>query len=198
MIVVDLEASGVDPEKHSILSIGAVDFENPSDTFSGECQMWNGAHVDPEALVVNGFTEEQARDKSKKSEGDLVAEFLEWIGKKDERTVAGQNPHFDTGFLRSAARRAKINFNLAYREIDLHSIVYFHMKSRGLTPPVINNHSALGSDTIMQYLGMPTEPKPHIALNGAIWETEAFSRLFNNKSLLPQFKQFPVPWVNSK
>jgi DNA polymerase III epsilon subunit-like protein len=29
MIVIDLEMSGIYPEKHSILSIGAVDFSSP-------------------------------------------------------------------------------------------------------------------------------------------------------------------------
>ena len=33
MIIVDVETTGIDPEKHSIVSIGAVDFSNPSNEF---------------------------------------------------------------------------------------------------------------------------------------------------------------------
>ena len=37
MIVIDLETSGIDPMEHSILSLGAVDFDNPEYFFYGEC-----------------------------------------------------------------------------------------------------------------------------------------------------------------
>ena len=33
MIVVDMESSGVEPHKYSLLSVGAVDFTNPDNTF---------------------------------------------------------------------------------------------------------------------------------------------------------------------
>jgi len=39
MIVADIEATGLDPRKHSILSIGAVDFEHPERQFYGECRI---------------------------------------------------------------------------------------------------------------------------------------------------------------
>ena len=57
MIVVDVETSGLDDEKNSLLSIGAVDFYNPKNQFYGECRVREGAEVNPEALEVNGFTE---------------------------------------------------------------------------------------------------------------------------------------------
>ena len=43
MIVVDVETSGMDAYKHSLLSIGAVDFENPVERFYEECRIWDGA-----------------------------------------------------------------------------------------------------------------------------------------------------------
>jgi DNA polymerase III epsilon subunit-like protein len=57
MIVVDVEASGTNYEKHSIVSLGAVDFDNPENRFYGECHIWDGAHIMEEALEVCGFTE---------------------------------------------------------------------------------------------------------------------------------------------
>ena len=62
MLVVDVEASGTEAAKHSIVSIGALDFSNPSIRFYGECRIWEGAHVMPEALMVNGFSEEQIKE----------------------------------------------------------------------------------------------------------------------------------------
>ena len=52
MIVVDLETTGVDPRKHSILSIGAVDFNNQENYFYGECRIREGALIDNYALAV--------------------------------------------------------------------------------------------------------------------------------------------------
>ena len=65
MIIVDVESSGVDPVKHSLLSIGAIDFLNPKNQFYGECRVWDGAHIMDEALAVNGFTKEQITNKKK-------------------------------------------------------------------------------------------------------------------------------------
>ena len=39
-----------------------VDFDNPNERFYEECRIWDGAHIEPAAFVVNGFTEEQIRD----------------------------------------------------------------------------------------------------------------------------------------
>ena len=74
MIVIDIEMSGVNPEKHSILSIGAIDFENPDYQFYGECRAFEGAHFMDEALAVNGFTKEQALDPKKQTEAEHPAQ----------------------------------------------------------------------------------------------------------------------------
>jgi DNA polymerase III epsilon subunit-like protein len=196
MIVVDVETTGTEPDKHSVLSIGAVDFGNPDAQFYGECRIWDGAHVDPVALTINGMTEAQVRDPNKKTEGEIIKDFFTWVEDREEFTVAGQNPLFDLGFIKAGAYRNHINYTLAHRSIDQHSLVYFHMIRRGLTPPVHNKHSGLDSDTIMAYVGIPAEPKPHIALNGAKWEAEVFSRLLHEKPLFTEFKGYKIPWIS--
>src|SRR3989338_5668689 len=100
MIVVDLETSGLDPEKHGILSIGAVEFENPANTFYGECRLREGAIIDDEATKIHGFSEEQMRN-CKKSAKQLCEEFNLWSKRSEERTLAGQNlVSLDVPFLR--------------------------------------------------------------------------------------------------
>src|SRR3989344_2311466 len=167
MIVLDIEASGTDPYKHSMVSVGAVDFTNPSKQFYAECRIWDGAHIMEEALEVNGFTETEIKDPAKKSEGEVAAEFFEWIKDSPDHTTAGQNPSFDRDFLRLAAERFHLNYPLAHRTIDLHSICYAHMIRRGITPLLENRRSALNSVKILNYVGIPEEPHPHIALMGA-------------------------------
>lgn len=194
MIIVDVESSGVDPIKHSLLSIGAVDFLNPNNQFYGECRIWNGAHIMDEALAVNGFTREQALDEKKQSEESLVKSFLSWADKAEDHTIGGQNPSFDRDFIRRAAERCHINWPLAYRTIDLHTACYFHMVKREVEPPLAHKRTDLSSDKIMKYVGIPVEPHPHNALNGAKVAAEALSRLLYGKSLIEEFKAYPLAW----
>src|ERR1700690_4306436 len=103
MLVVDVEASGLDYEKCSILSVGALDLSNPLTQLYEECRAWSGAHVEDGALAVNGFTREQALDPTKQSEADLIHKFKDFAMGLNERTFAGQNVSFDRDFLRVAA-----------------------------------------------------------------------------------------------
>ncbi len=196
MLIVDVETSGLHPEKCSILSIGALDLENPTRRFYGECRIWDGAHISEESLTINGFTEEQAKDVSKKSEAELVTEFLEWSQHLSNRTITGQNPSFDRDFLQSAAERAKLSWDLAHRTIDTHTLAYMHIVKRGEKAPVDTQHrrSNLDLDAILNYCGIPSEPMPHNALTGALSHAEVTSRLLYDKKLLPEFEQFDIPW----
>lgn len=194
MIIVDVESSGVEPTKHSVLSIGAIDFSNPKNQFYGECRIWDGAHIMDEALAVNGFTKEQIMNEKKQTEESLVKSFLAWTENVSEHTIAGQNPSFDRDAIHKASERYHLNWPLAYRTIDLHTACYFHMIKKGVLPPVANKRTDLNSDKIMKYVGIPVEPHPHNALNGAKVATEALSRLFYNKSLIEEFKDYPIPW----
>lgn len=195
MIILDIETTGLSPDKNSIASIGAVDFANPNIQFMEECQMWNGAEVDDAALVVTGDTLESLTAPHKKTEAEVITNFLNWLEGRDDMVIAGQNVFFDTSFLRGAAKRAGVLCNISVRIVDLHSITYAHMIRRGITPPIFNRKTALGSDKIMEYVGIGAEPKPHIAINGALYEAEAFSRLMYDKTLLAQFEGSPIPWV---
>lgn len=196
MIILDIETSGTNPWKHSILSIGAVDFLDLKRTFSRECQIRPGAHISEEGLAVNGFSREEIADPRKETEEKIVADFFAWAMESRDHTIAGQNPSFDVSFLQAAAENYGLNFPLAHRTIDLHSVCAMHMIKRGLPFPIEHNRSNLNSDSIMEYVGLPAEPKPHIAFNGAKWEAEAFSRLFYNKPLFEEFKEYKIPWIS--
>ena len=197
MLILDIEASGTNYEKHSIVSIGAVDFDNPEWHFYRECRIWNGAHVMDEALVVNGFTLEQINDPTKMSESELVLEFLEWTEQLSDRTLAGQNVSFDRDMLRAAVGRAGHNWVLAYRTLDTHTMCWMHMVKRGIEPPIDPQHkrSALDLDAILNYCGIPEEPQPHNALTGALSHGEVISRLLHDRKLLPEFSQHEIPWL---
>jgi len=199
MLIVDTECSGLVPERHSLLSIGALDFRNPDNRFYGECRVWEGAEIMDEALAVNGFTHAQATDQDKQSEAELITAFLAWSQDLPERTLTGQNVPYDRSMLRAAAQRASLNWNLAYRTVDVHSLAWMHIvKSSGI-PPVDEEHrrSKLNSPVILQYCGLPKEADPHNAMTGALWHAEVASRLLYDKKLLPEFEQYEIPWLGS-
>lgn len=193
MIVVDVETTGLSSEKNSIVSIGAVDFVNPENQFYEECRVWDGAEIDDFALKVNGFTEEQVKDMDKKSLKDLISEFLVWTEKFTDKTIAGENPSFDTGFLEDSAKRYDLNWPFGYRIVDLHTLSYSHYLSRLLQPPTKKNKSDLSLNKTLVYVGLPEEPNPHNALTGAKMEAEAFSRIIYGKNLLKEFEKYEMP-----
>lgn len=198
MIVLDIEASGVNYEKNSIVSIGALDLDNPEHQLYEECRIWDGAHIEDGALEVNGFTREQLLDPSKQTEADVVHKFIAFADGVAERTFAGQNVSFDRDFLKAAAVRAgHTNWPFAHRTIDTHTLCFMHMTKRGLTPPTdpVKKHSALNLDAVLNYCGIPDEPEPHNALTGAKSHAEVISRLLYDKKLLPEFEQFEIPWL---
>ena len=195
MLVVDVEASGTEPKKHSIVSVGALDLANPTNRFYEECRVWDGAHIMDEALEVNGFTKDEITDAKKQSEADLIHAFLHWSEGLEERTLAGQNVSFDRDFLKAAAERAgHTDWQFAYRTIDTHTLCYMHMVTHGTRPPVAHRRSALDLDAVLNYVGIPAEPTPHNALTGAMSHAEVISRLLYDKPLLPEFSQYALPW----
>lgn len=196
MIVLDIEASGTDPAKHAVVSIGALDFDNPNNQFYDECRVWDGAHIDPEALEVNGFSRAEVTDEKKKTEAEAVRAFIAWAGDVRDWTILGQNPSFDRDFVRAACVRAHLDFPFPYRTLDTHTLCFMHMLGRGIQPPfdALKHRTALNLDIILNYCGIPEEPSPHNALTGALSHAEVASRLLFGRPLLPEFEVYPIPW----
>jgi DNA polymerase III epsilon subunit-like protein len=199
MLVLDCEMTGLEPEKHSIVSVGAIDFDHPERQLYEECHAWDGAKIEDEALAVNGFTREQVTDANKQSEGDLVHKVIAFAADMPDTTIAGQNVFTDLYFLKAAAQRAgHTAWPFAHRIIDIHSLCWEHMIKRGLTPPLDpeKRHSALNLDAVLNYCGIPDEPEPHNALTGAKCNAEVISRLLYDKKLLSEFQQYEIPWLS--
>src|SRR5690606_11649754 len=170
MIVIDVEATGVDPKHHSIISIGAIEFENPSNEFYGECSIWEGAEIMEEALAVNGFTRQDITDPTKQSLEILMRAFTEWCKKIPEHTLAGHNlGDIDLQFLKDSAHRSHINFYFSYRHIDTHSLTYMHLVKRGIKPPIKNGRTDINAEFVQKYVGITEVGKPHNALTDARW-----------------------------
>ena len=199
MIVLDVETTGLDASKYSILSLGALDLNEPTNQFYEECRAWDGAAVSDEALAVNGFTREDAADASRKTEAELIKAFCAWATDKPaNRTLASQNIAFDRAFVESACVRAGIEFPFAHRTIDTHTLVWLHMTRRGIAPPERNQHSGISLTYALEYVGLPEEPKPHNGLTGAYCHAEIIARIAYNKKLLDDFSHYDIPWIQNE
>jgi len=194
MIVLDIETTGLDPELHGIVSIGAIDMRNPDESFYEECRIREGEKIDDNALEVNGFTLDECRDRNKQSTRDLIQHFEEWMETRSIKMIGGlQVAAFDVPFFNKKAIQVGLRTRLHRRSIDLHSIAYAKMQELGKVVPMTDGWSVMDTDFIHPFCGLPKEPKPHNALNGAKWEAESIYRLMNGRDLLKEFSRHPVP-----
>ena len=194
MIVLDIETSGLDAEQHGLLSIGAIDFLHPSDSFYGECHVREGEKIDPQALEINGFTYDEAKDKTRQSTRDLLIAFNEWLESRSIKMIGGLHiAAFDVPFLNKKALQCGVRMRLHKRSIDLHSIAYAKMQELRKVVPLTDGWSVMDTDFIHPFCGLPKQPTPQNALNGAKWEAESLSRLISGKGLLKSFSRYPVP-----
>lgn len=195
MLVVDIETTSTNPYKGGIIEIGAIDFDDSSRTFHSYIQVPQSADISPGALEVNGALMEEIFDPNRPYEGDVIREFLFWLrASKGDLTIAGINPTFDRDFLDKAFQRHEYFSPLTYRVVDLHSMVYEAYRRHGWTIPRNDQGaSTLSSDWIMAYCGLPPEPKPHRAMTGAWYETEALHRIFYGEYRYPEFASYLVP-----
>lgn len=193
MIMVDVETSGLDPSRHAILSIGAVDFEHPDHQFYAECRIGPETAVDEAALQCNGFTLEDISNPSKPDLFSICRGFEEWCDQVRDRTLGGHNPHFDAGMLHAAFTRAGLEWPFRYRYVDSHSITYGWFLALGKQLPLKNGVSHIDCDTMLRFVGLFEEPLPHYALTGAKMEAEALYRMWLGKIMFDEYSEYPVP-----
>lgn len=199
MIVLDIETSWADPYSNSIVSIWAIELENPSNLFYEECRIFEWALIQDEALMVNWFSKEEITDVSKKSVNELLLSFMKWCDRIDDRTIWWHNVgYFDLRFLEENSNKCWLKnsfwlINWNYRTIDLHTVAYAYLTKNKLQIPFKNNLSSLNLDFILSLVWLPSEPRPHNALNWAKYEAEAFSRFLYGKKLFEEFKKYDLP-----
>ena len=52
MLIIDIETSGTDVRTHGLVSIGAIEFENPTNTFYGECYLPKNKKIDKVQIAL--------------------------------------------------------------------------------------------------------------------------------------------------
>ena len=192
MIVLDIETSGLHPEKHGIWQIGALDLFNPGNTFLQEGRIDDEDEVSEGALKVTGKTETELRDLIKQAQKNLIGNFLGWTDFKIKNCIC-QNPQFDLGFINYKARKYGLKLPLHHRAFDLHSIAaikYYEVNGCYL---IEVNHSDMGLSNILKFCGMLDNRKVHNALEDAKLTAECYSRIIYKAPLFSEFSEFKIP-----
>jgi DNA polymerase III epsilon subunit-like protein len=165
----DIETTGLIPGKHGIISIAAANLIN-DDIFYEELQLEDGVEFDEIALKVNGSNKEEllARKGNPKflTLKEALIKFSKYISEKKQFVIIGKNPKFDYDFLSGAWKRLLPGEKcpLTYRVINWADFALPLVLLDGKTIP----ENGLSSDELSAFLGVEKEPKPHIAINGAL------------------------------
>jgi len=192
MIIVDIECSGIPPEKCGVFEIGAIDDEDPKQIFFEDCRIDEDDETEQGALKVTGKTEEQLRDSNKQSQEELLKKFFKWVEGRENKTIVCQN-FFDTMFLSQRARKYGLEVPFGWRSLDLHTIASIKYKEIKGEFIIRQGHSAMGLSDTLKFVGMKDERGAHNALEDAKLEAEVFSRLVYGKNLIEEFNKFEIP-----
>lgn len=184
--VIDCETSGLSPDRHALLSIGAI--TTSRDTFYRECLFDETREIDPAAMAVNGISL-GLYNKDDVFPEQAITQLLDWLEVRavaeglsaDTRWIfGGKNPQFDYGFLCATCANfpdllLRLRARISRRAVDLHSLAY----AWALSHEIDFGHPDFSTDMIYGQLGFQPEPKPHNALNGARLAMQQFDRILH-------------------
>ncbi|NOX88529.1 MAG: DEAD/DEAH box helicase [Calditrichaeota bacterium] len=104
-VVVDLETTGLDPEKDRIIEIGAIKFVEGKEAEVYEQLVNPGIPIPNFIITLTGIKEQDVRDKP--SIEEVFPHFLQFLG---DAAIVGQQVNFDASFIEYQFRRAKNDF----------------------------------------------------------------------------------------
>lgn len=105
-IAVDLETTGLSPEKDFIIEIGALKYENgvAKERFSSLVKP--PVPISSQIYEITGINDEMVEDAL--PVGEVMKQFLDFVG--DEEVLLGHNLRFDYSFLKTNAKRMGVSF----------------------------------------------------------------------------------------
>lgn len=156
--ITDLETTGDVFGVHEILEIGLV-LVNPKtldiiDTLNVKIKPEHIENAVSAALERNGYKKENWNGAVTLKEG-----IEQYASKTHSAVFYAYNASFDWGFMSEAFKQTSVKNMMDYHRIDLMSMVYLKYKDQ---------LKSLSLNSISELVGIPKEPMPHSALNGAM------------------------------
>jgi DNA polymerase III epsilon subunit-like protein len=181
LLVLDTETSGTDPQVHSLLTIGALVWDDG--TFGDEIELRvveREMVIDAEAMAINRINIDLHRRGG--IEPRLAATELSSFVRRhffgphgpDPAVLCGHNIAFDIGFLKRLFNLAEIRYDLyfSHRALDTASVLRFLALARRIPPDLVSSSKAFAHFGI-QF----SHDTRHTALGDARATAELLNRL---------------------
>ncbi len=164
----DVETTGLDEIKHEILEIGLVLVDQQTgeviDTLNLKVKPEHIETADETALKVNGY------DAGDWQDAIPIIEAMALYGEKAKDAIfCSHNVTFDWSFIAVAFKKASLKSPLDYHRLDLFTLIW--AKTKG------SNIESFSLSKVAQFLGLPEEPLPHRAINGARTAHEIYKKI---------------------
>ncbi len=176
LLFIDTETGGLDPGKHSLLSLALVVWDGGEIIDSREWLIDDGVlAVTAEALAINCIDLEKHRQTAR-SPQNVMPEILAFIEKhfpgKEKITLAGHNVHFDAAFLKTffSANNKDFSEFFSHRIIDTSSILHYLYLAGKL------KRKAVSSDEAFALFDIKVEGR-HTALGDALATARLFTQM---------------------
>lgn len=105
-MAIDLEMTGLNAKRDSILEIGAVRVRHKKTEATYQALVHPHLELPQEVVRLTGITNEMARSQGREMD-EVFSEIMEFCG---ESVLLGHNVIFDYGFLKQAARNRNVPF----------------------------------------------------------------------------------------
>lgn len=171
-VIIDTETGGLDPNHHSLISVGLVDSSgNKMDEFIvREPTLF----ADPRSMAIHGITEAQIETEGL-TPNDAVDRFEAFFEDIDGTILlTGHNISFDLSFIKRLYRIAERQQprRISHRSIDTHTMLWTAIQM-GLLPTETSS-----SDGAFKHFNIePPADKRHTALGDAIATQKLVSAL---------------------
>lgn len=173
LVVVDTETGGLDPHRHALLSVAAVDSET-GDVWEALIKPAEGLTVESDAMAINGLDLAELR-KNGMEEREAMMSLWCWSRRRKDAIFAGCSPEFDANFLRAAFARAKVGWPFTHRTLDLRAAAWCAYEAGIIELPERKGGGPrFDLDAILGALGLARASKCHDAVEDAELEMAAF------------------------
>lgn len=176
-LFLDLEASGTDPVKHSILSIGMVISDSNLEDYESFYKeiRYEELNIMPGAIEVNGFDFTSQRNRIPLSQADEEAEgFVRRHFHGEEPFIIGLNiGTFDMQFI--YRNMPLLGESISNKSVDLNSLIYFLAEKKSIGFKELKAELTSIADSEVSKLGLGITK--HNALYDALFNLSLYSLL---------------------
>ncbi len=166
--LLDFETTGEEAGYHEIVEIGLIVFDQATfdiiHTYECKIRPHFPGRMSQRAKRISPYNEEEW-----KSALTLKEALKPLVRMMKDSILCAHNTTFENGFLDAALKETGISIDMDYHAIDIPSLAYGLLKRKGL--------ASLNMGEIAKFFGIPEEPIPHRAINGAKVEYEFFKKL---------------------